>query len=607
MTQNLPDNWDVLKFLFLGLKSTNENTKAETIPQENHPIPKETMNSLTIDPKKNCYIINPDQMNTLQQEVARSFTLDQGSFDIKIDSGCYSHANTKTEADPFVLLWIYGIDGSTFINKNTGCEVSAAWITLNGYNDRLKLDVKNKVIICALFFDINNTNNSGAINLSVTSNEPSLQPFIYTVDSKQNCYVLDENHLSTLKQANVNSIELNPGRYQVRIRKSTASRWSNDKNNQLDPWVLMLIQGGKFIPKLTGTEVEKTWCSLNGLNDQFPLEVKEPTILSGFLFDTYKEDKDGQIILTIDPVNETEWIECHNARTIINKPVTGTTNTMTEPNNPSGEITSEGCNPEEVNASQNETTIFYEQVTSTTKNMMEQNNTEIEVAYGASKAGEVNLSQYNKLHFNKVQIKDEIKKKWEEIAPTIELPKLDEQDKSQEAFYWDSLEKWLLKGSQAQTNKLTLEVERVKFITEFLLSKMEAIIQNFQNWNSGFEKYVERLIIIENEIIKMQSQIIGIDDDIDSKISQLRHEIISYIDQGDTKLYNWTFEKIAALQNCSTDRQTLVKQLETFADELKTELNNAPCVNPEKFTPWTGVEVQPQLSIGQPQKQPECG
>lgn len=78
------------------------------------------MKLLTIDTKKNCYVIDSNGMKNLQQNVANSLTLERGTFDLQIISGLYSYASGKTEGEPFVLLWIYGTDGSTFVNKNTG-------------------------------------------------------------------------------------------------------------------------------------------------------------------------------------------------------------------------------------------------------------------------------------------------------------------------------------------------------------------------------------------------------------------------------------------------------------------------------------------------------
>ena len=267
------------------------------------------MKVLTIDTKNSCYVIDANEMNHLQQNVASSFTLEKGTFDIKITSGRYSYAQSETEGEPLVVLWIYGIDGSTFINKNTGAETGATWTTLNGYNKTLQLEVKEKAVICALFFDVNTSDNKGAINLLISSNKPHFNPQTITVGSKQNCYLLDEKVLSKLKQPNSNFIELEPGNYKLKIRESNATYWSSDQKFQLEPWALLWIKDGRFISNLTGIEVEETWCSLNGLQDEFILEVKEKTTILGFFFDTYKEDNKGQVVVEINTVSVTEVTE----------------------------------------------------------------------------------------------------------------------------------------------------------------------------------------------------------------------------------------------------------------------------------------------------------
>ncbi|MBD0266362.1 MAG: hypothetical protein ICV78_27680, partial [Tolypothrix sp. Co-bin9] len=231
------------------------------------------MTLLTIDTKNNCYVIDANEMNNLQQNVASSFTLEKGTFDIKIDSGRYSYAQSATEGEPLVVLWIYGVDGSTFINKNTGTETGATWTTLNGYNKTLQLEVPGKAVICALFFDVNNSDNQGTVNLLISSNKRHFNPQTLTVDSKNNCYVLDGGVISSLKQPNSNFIELEPGNYKIKIRESNATYWSSDQKFQLEPWALLWIKDGKFVSNLTGLEVAETWCSLNGLQDEFILEV----------------------------------------------------------------------------------------------------------------------------------------------------------------------------------------------------------------------------------------------------------------------------------------------------------------------------------------------
>ncbi|MEO1184801.1 MAG: hypothetical protein AAFX46_08885, partial [Cyanobacteria bacterium J06636_27] len=189
-------------------QSNNQNQEQE---KEKEPV----MSVLTIDTKENCYVIDPGQMNHLQQNVANSFTLDKGVYDISIASGKYKYAKTRNQGEPFVLLWVYGENGATFINQNTGFETGATWTTLNGYDNHLKLEVKQKAVICGLFFDVNNSENNGSIKLSITSNKPYFNPQELTIASKENCYILNENYLSSLKQSGKNLVELTPGNYKI--------------------------------------------------------------------------------------------------------------------------------------------------------------------------------------------------------------------------------------------------------------------------------------------------------------------------------------------------------------------------------------------------------
>jgi DNA-binding beta-propeller fold protein YncE len=268
-----------------------------------------SMSLLTIDTKNNCYVIDPSQMNHLQQNVAKSFTLERGTYDIKITSGRYSYAKAKTEGEPLVLLWIYGVDGGRFVNKNTGFEIGATWTSLHGYDDRLTLEVRERAVLCALFLDVNMNDNSGSVQLLINSDKPYFNPQTWTVDSKENCYILDENYLSSLKHWGGNTTELNPGNYRIKIREGTASYWSDNKKFELEPWTLIWIQGGNFVTKLTDVEVEETWCSLNGLKDEFVLEVKEKTTLTGLFFDTYNHDNEGQLVLAIEPISDTDLMQ----------------------------------------------------------------------------------------------------------------------------------------------------------------------------------------------------------------------------------------------------------------------------------------------------------
>ncbi|MBH8561786.1 hypothetical protein I8748_06285 [Nostoc sp. CENA67] len=391
------------------------------------------VNILTIDTKTNCYVIDPNQMNNLQQNVATSFTLEKGNFDIRITEGRYSYAKSKTEGEPFVLLWIYGIDGTTIINKNTGFEVGATWTTLNEYNDTLKLEVKGKAVINALYFDFNNADNSGSINLLITSNKQYFNSRTLTVDSKKNCYVLDENYLSTLKQTGGNFIELNPGNYRLKIREGNASYWSDNKKFNLEPWALILIQGGKFTTKLTGIEIEETWVSLNGLKDEVVLEVKEKTTLTGLFIDTYKEDNEGQIILAIEQLGEAEITE---------------------------------------------------------RRIELGDNNSIEIEQTNIERKQENYTFDFTFRFEE----EEFKKKWEEQLKQIDSSTkvTDKVDIKLENKYWDQLEQLLLKSYEERFNSLSIEVAKVRFSMDAYLQQVElSLKQNLQDWS---DYYLERIL-----------------------------------------------------------------------------------------------------------------
>jgi prenyltransferase beta subunit len=472
-------------------ENTSQGTPA-IVSQESKTITEEGMSILTIDTKNNCYVINPDQMNNLQQNVATSFTFDKGTFDIKIIGGRYKYAKAKTEGEPFVLLWIYGVDGSKFINKTTGYEVGATWTTLNGANDNLQLEVKQRAVLNALFFDVNNNDNSGSIDLLISSNKPFFNPQTLTVDSKRNSYVLDENQLASLKQSGTNSIELNPGNYRLKIREGNATYWSDNKKFNLEPWALIWVKGGKFITKLTGIEVEETWTSLNGFKDEVVLEVKEKTTLTGLFVDTYKEDNEGQIILAIESVSATTVTNVQGSGESTSREAVGANSSETVTNvQGSGESTSR----EAVGANSSETVTNVQGTGESTSRE----------AVGASSSPQFTF------RFNE----DELKKKWEEQLQEINasIKVIDENDVKLEGKYWDQLEQWLLKSYEKQFKNLAIEVAKVRFTMDAYTQQMEfSLNQQLQGWSSYLDKLVENRINVE----------------ISNKINQ---QINQYVDQ----------------------------------------------------------------------------
>ncbi|MEM8721873.1 MAG: hypothetical protein AAGE84_21680 [Cyanobacteria bacterium P01_G01_bin.39] len=449
--------------------TTNNNSDSETSI-----IEEKEMQLLTIDTQNNCYVIDPAGMNGLQENVASKITLEQGNFEIQITSGSYSYSNSAA-GEPAVLLWIYGNNGSSFINQDTGVETGATWTTLNGYQQKLRLEVKQQAVVCALFFKVGNDATSGAIELTVTSDRAELEPQQLTVDSQNNCYSLDSQYLSSLKQWDNNFIELEPGNYRLKIQSANASYWSDEQQFDLEPWALMWLKAGSFITKLTEIETSETWCSLNGFEDEFILEVKSKTTISGLFFDTYKEDNQGQIVIGIEPLSDQAFTEiCSSYQRRI----------------------SEGGS---VNRERRET------VTTGSSSSRSSRSSET-VTVGSS--------------FNFRFDQEQMESTWRSIAAQVEKTVVvtDEQDPKKEALYWDSLEKWLLKGYQSQAKELAMQVARLEFMMKSITQQMEVSFnQNFEAWSGHFDDRLDNLISTRITTI--------VDDQVNSRLRQQTQDI----------------------------------------------------------------------------------
>jgi hypothetical protein len=117
---------------------------------------------LTVHSKNNCFQVSPEEMKAMEDK-AMSFALSPGTNKISIQSGNFSHQFGQS-GEPIVMLWIYG---GQVTNHQTQVSVQSTWSSLNGYSDRLVLDVKDSAIVSAFFLDDTIGENHGEISLSV--------------------------------------------------------------------------------------------------------------------------------------------------------------------------------------------------------------------------------------------------------------------------------------------------------------------------------------------------------------------------------------------------------------------------------------------------------
>ena len=558
--------------------TSKANPEATQAPQTTTTTREETMQLLTIDTKENCYVINTDQMNNLQQNVAKSLTLNKGTFDIQITSGTYSYRADNTAGEPFVFLWIYGLDGTTFINTKTGVETGGTWATLNGYNDKLQLDIKEKAVVCALFFDIYSGDNQGQVTVSITGNQQSNAQTL-TVDSKKNCYPLDRNSLSNLKKANANSIELAPGNYRVKIRESNATYGAEAKNFQLEPWALLLIEGGKFISKLTGNEVSESWCSLNGFKDDVIFEVKEKTTISGFFFDTYIEDNQGQVVLEINNISDEE-VDKEKVQSSVT-PGTGSSQSTVSVGGGGSSTSSSSTAVTTGGTTSSGGTVV------TTGGTTSSGGIPVTTG-GTSSSGteNVNISTGFNFSFDQAQMEQ----MWQQMASQINtsITVTDDPNEKKEA-YWDNLEKWLLKGYQTQAKDLGMRVARLDFMFKTLTQQMEVSFnQNFHNWSGYFNKTLNDLFI--SRIPRIVSEQVNL------RISEQTQEIKNLVlQQMQTELN----ERIESVVNLKVSNQTqevknlVVQQMQT---ELEQRIENVVNIKIANQSTEINTQVINQIS-----------
>jgi hypothetical protein len=118
-----------------------------------------------------------------------------------------------------------------------------------------------------------------------------------TIHSRENCYQFTPAQMKTIESQSA-SVQLEAGTNIIKIQTGTFNSHATP-GSKGEPIVLLWIYGGKFINQKAGVEVEASWSTLNGYDDALVLEVKSPTTLCAFFFDTNLEDNEGEVQLSI--------------------------------------------------------------------------------------------------------------------------------------------------------------------------------------------------------------------------------------------------------------------------------------------------------------------
>jgi hypothetical protein len=163
----------------------------------------------------------------------------------------------------------------------------------------LMLARSNSVGISASSQTVSQENLTPAITtLPVTAGNCAIEHL--TVHSRRNCFLLDEERMKQLQEKAV-SQTLEPGIYVLRIKSGLFGYGGFDSNSLPlgEPMVIFWLYGGKVINKKTRVPVGATWSTLNGFHETLTLEVQETTTLCAFFFDSFPDDNQGEVTVSV--------------------------------------------------------------------------------------------------------------------------------------------------------------------------------------------------------------------------------------------------------------------------------------------------------------------
>ncbi len=122
-----------------------------------------TVMELKVHSQNNCFLLTPEQMNYLQNNVAVAAVLEPGVNLIKLRHSDWQYPDASAR-EPSAMLWIHG---GLFVNQATGVEVDASWASLQGYDDVLVLNVKQKTTLRAFLMHTQSQPTGNPLTLSI--------------------------------------------------------------------------------------------------------------------------------------------------------------------------------------------------------------------------------------------------------------------------------------------------------------------------------------------------------------------------------------------------------------------------------------------------------
>ena len=128
------------------------------------------------------------------------------------------------------------------------------------------------------------------------------------VHSRRNAFLLSAEEIQHIQDHVAAKTHLASGLYEINITDGSFD-YQSQTGEPGEPLAILWIYGGRVINKATNVPVTATWSTLNGYGDILTLEVLDSAILCAFFIDTYLDDNEGEVHVSVEKIYAEQILE----------------------------------------------------------------------------------------------------------------------------------------------------------------------------------------------------------------------------------------------------------------------------------------------------------
>lgn len=121
------------------------------------------------------------------------------------------------------------------------------------------------------------------------------------VHSRRNAFLLSAAEMQHIQDHVAAKTHLASGLYEIKITDGSFD-YQAQTGEPGEPLAILWIYGGRVINKATNVPVMSTWSTLNGYGDILTLEVLDSTTFCAFFIDTYLDDNEGEVRVSVEKI-----------------------------------------------------------------------------------------------------------------------------------------------------------------------------------------------------------------------------------------------------------------------------------------------------------------